>query len=144
MEGEWLTYREAAERLGSTAEAVRYRALRGKWPRRRGNDGRARIELPDDPNPVRTPSAQPVRTPSEPRADQALTHALESHIKTLQADNEALRQDLAATRADLEAEKARTGQAISAFAQLADRLDAMAAANQRRPFLKRLKQRLIG
>jgi hypothetical protein len=30
MEGAWLTYREAAERVGSTAEAVRYRALRGK------------------------------------------------------------------------------------------------------------------
>jgi hypothetical protein len=27
---------------------------------------------------------------------------------------------------------------------LADRLDALAAANQRRPFLKQLKQRLVG
>jgi hypothetical protein len=26
MDSDWLTYREAAERLGSTAEAVRYRA----------------------------------------------------------------------------------------------------------------------
>jgi Resolvase, N terminal domain len=38
----------AAERLGSTAEAVRYRAIRGKWPRRRGNDGRARVQVPDE------------------------------------------------------------------------------------------------
>jgi hypothetical protein len=54
-EGGWLTYREAAERLNSTAEAVRYRAIRGRWPRMRGNDGRARIQLPDQPNPERTP-----------------------------------------------------------------------------------------
>jgi len=43
MDGAWLTYREAAERLGSTAEAIRYRAMRGRWPRQRGNDGRARV-----------------------------------------------------------------------------------------------------
>ena len=82
MEGErpsdWLTYQEAAEQLGSTAEAVRYRVLRGKWPRRRGNDGRARVQIPED--------APPVRTPSAPRSHEALTHALESHIKTLQGD----------------------------------------------------------
>jgi hypothetical protein len=38
----WL----AAKRLGSTAEVVRYRAIRGKWPRMRGNDGRARVQVP--------------------------------------------------------------------------------------------------
>ena len=76
---EWLTYKEAAARLGSTAEAIRYRAIRGRWPRMRANDGRAKVQIPDDPNPVRTPSA--------PRAnggsDLSLTHALESHINTL-------------------------------------------------------------
>jgi hypothetical protein len=115
MEGErpsdWPTYSEAGERLGSTAEAVRYRALLGKRPRRRGNDGRARLQIPED--------APPVRTPSVPRSDQALAHALESHIKTLQGDNEALKEQLAAERAafaareaalagDLMAERART------------------------------------
>jgi hypothetical protein len=62
-EGDWLTYREAAERLNSTAEAVRYRAIRGRWPRMRGNDGRARIQLPDQPNPERTARANRERTP---------------------------------------------------------------------------------
>jgi hypothetical protein len=46
--------------------------------------------------------------------------------------------------ADLAAERARADKAIGAFATLADRLEALAAANQRQPFLKRLKQRLVG
>ena len=179
MEGErpsdWLTYQEAAEQLGSTAEAVRYRALRGKWPRRRGNDGRARVQIPEDAPPVRTPGAHPVRTPSAPRSDEALTHALESHIKTLQGDNEALKERLAEAEAQfaaaetrienlladladrgaqhaderavlvaqIAAERANAEKAIAAFAALAERLDALAAANQR-TWWDRVKRRLVG
>jgi len=47
--------------------------------------------------------------------------ALESHIKTLQGENEALKEHLAA-------EQAKTEKAIAAFASLAERLDALAAA----------------
>ena len=137
MTEEWWTYREAAERLGSTAEAVRYRALRGKWPRRRGNDGRARVQIPDEAPFVRTPSAPPVRTPSTPRAELALTHALESHIKSLLGENEVLREQLSAAGdregklvAELAAEQARMSEAIAAFSDLAQRLDALA---QQRP-----------
>ncbi len=160
MDGDWLTYREAAERLGSTAAAVRYRALRGKWPRRRGNDGRARVQLPDEPNPVRTPSAQPVRTPSEPRADPALLHALEGHIDTLKADIETLKGQLAAAearaekqgeeaaerdarhvpeleaeRAKVEAERTKAEKALAEFAALAKRLAAL--AERSRPWWRR-------
>jgi hypothetical protein len=46
--------------------------------------------------------------------------------------------------ADLAAERANTAKAIEAFSALADQLDALAAANQRQPFLKRLRQRLVG
>ena len=73
MEGAWLTYREAAERLSSTPEAIRYRAIRGKWPRTRGNDGRARVQIPEEPNPVRTPSA--------PRAHEVRTKRLCTPLK---------------------------------------------------------------
>jgi len=31
MEGEWLTYAEAAERLNTTPEAVRQKAIRPRW-----------------------------------------------------------------------------------------------------------------
>jgi hypothetical protein len=145
--GEWLTYKEAAARLGSTAEAIRYRAIRGRWPRMRANDGRAKIQIPDDPNPVRTPSA--------PRAnggsDTSLAHALESHINTLRGENDVLKQALATTEARLAAadariaatdpmlieERARMGQALAAFADLADRLDQL-ASERARPWWRRL------
>ena len=132
-----------AERLGSTAEAVRYRALRGKWPRRRGNDRRARVQIPDEAPFVRTPSAPPVRTPSTPRSDQVITHAFESHIKTLRDENEVLREQLSAAAnregklvAELAAEQARTSQAIAAFSDLAQRLDAL-AVERTRPWWRR-------
>jgi len=67
--------------------------------------------------------------------------ALESHIKTLQGDNEALKEQLAGAAADLAAdlaaERDRADKAIAAFASLADRLDAL-AAEQARPWWKRL------
>jgi hypothetical protein len=44
---EWLSYAEAAERLNTTVEAVRLRALRGHWQKTIGNDRRPRIRLPE-------------------------------------------------------------------------------------------------
>jgi hypothetical protein len=79
MDTGWLTYSEAAERLGSTAEAVMYRAIRGKWPRMRGNDGRARVQVPDE----RPSAAHPVRTLSTRAGEIQLIKALEAHVETL-------------------------------------------------------------
>jgi hypothetical protein len=54
MDAEWLTYREAAKRLGSNIEAVRQRAIRCRWARTIGNDKRARIQIPEGvTNPLR-------------------------------------------------------------------------------------------
>ncbi|HEY3623416.1 MAG TPA: hypothetical protein VGL12_13705 [Roseiarcus sp.] len=161
--GEWCTYVQAARRLHKSHGAIRQMALRGQLQRVRGNDGKARVLiLPDmeraaHEQPERALSAQPERAAH----DGVLVHALESHIKTLQADNEALTQDLAATRADLSAhvaslktenerlagqlagaearageEAAKTAQAIAAFKSLAERLEAIAEA--RRPWWRRL------
>jgi hypothetical protein len=44
---EWLSYAEAAERLNTAVEAVRLRALRGRWQKTVGNDKRPRIRLPE-------------------------------------------------------------------------------------------------
>jgi DNA-directed RNA polymerase specialized sigma24 family protein len=46
MSEEWFTYEEAAERLGVSAESIRQRAIRGRWHRTLGNDGKARVRLP--------------------------------------------------------------------------------------------------
>ena len=48
---EWLTYEQAAVRFGVTPEAARRRAIRGKWARMPGNDGRTRVRVPDDWRP---------------------------------------------------------------------------------------------
>ena len=156
MEGErpsdWLTYREAGERVGCTAEIIRLRALRGKWPKRRGNDGRARIQLPEDARDVRTPNARPVRTPdardvqtaSEVAYDTAYAAGLAAERAKVEAERVKAERVIAefATRdtqhaADLAGERARTEKAIAAFASLADRLDALAAARSR-PWWRRL------
>jgi len=51
----WLTYSEAAERLRSTAEAVRRRARRYNWPRLRPNlpGEYARVRVPEMPASAR-------------------------------------------------------------------------------------------
>src|SRR5271166_1567196 len=96
--GAWLTYAEAGDRLGVSPEAVRAKAARKRWRRQIGNDGLARVWLPDEERTAsdrqvttraRKPGEPPVTTRS-PRAhhpaDPALVTALESHIKTLQGD----------------------------------------------------------
>lgn len=45
MTDEWLTYAQAAERLNLTVEAVRLRALRGRWQKTIGNDKGGRRSL---------------------------------------------------------------------------------------------------
>ena len=46
LDGEWLTYRQVAAKLGVCVEAARRRALRGKWARLAGNDGLTRVMMP--------------------------------------------------------------------------------------------------
>jgi hypothetical protein len=120
--GAWLTYAEAGDRLGVSPDAVRTKALRKRWRNQIGIDGRARIWHPEDErspddrpvigrsSPERENERSPVHPPIIGRSsrghrpiDPALVIALESHIKTLQAENEALKQDVTATRADLSA-----------------------------------------
>jgi hypothetical protein len=148
MSDEWLTYEEVAERLAVTPRAARARAFRGRWAKTMGNDGRARVRLPDErPAPARNTTVRPT-DPALADALRGQLAALESHIKTLQGDNEALKEQLAAERAAfagrdaerlamLTAEQAKTAQAIQAFSDLATRLDAL-AAERARPWWRRL------
>jgi hypothetical protein len=166
LSGEWLTYREAAGRLGSNIEAVRQRAIRCRWPRTVGNDKRARIQIPEGlPIPVREGNEGAFREGNDraPRKgnegayDRPLIKALEAHVETLKAQlaaaearidkqaddlvayDAAYAAGLAAERAKVEAERARTAKAVDAFSALAERLAALAAALEpRRPWWKRL------
>ena len=44
----WLTYDDMATALGITPESAKRLAMRRKWPRRPGNDGRALVAVPED------------------------------------------------------------------------------------------------
>jgi hypothetical protein len=43
-----LTYDEIASTFGITRESARQLVIRKRWGRRKGNDGKARIEVPED------------------------------------------------------------------------------------------------
>jgi hypothetical protein len=117
MDAGWLTYREAAERLGSNIEAVCQRAIRFRWPRifegafRNGSDWA-----------------------SQKGNEGALIKALEAHVETLKAQlaaaeariDKQVAAGLAAERAKVEAEKARADKAIEAIVSLADRFAPLA------------------
>lgn len=127
MSDTWLTYADAAERLGTTVEAVRQRAIRGRWKRTQGNDGKARIMLPDGEH---TPSERPARTPVQPPTSNRTD--VERLVAALEAHNETLKGELAAARAELLAEKGRADKAIADYVRLAEQLAAARAPWWRR------------
>jgi hypothetical protein len=128
---DWLTYDEAAERLGVSAEAIRCRAKRQRWRRTRGNDGRARIQLPDDLHDLVTDRATPGRpgeltgqmtAPVTTPVDERLIAALEAHIQTLQAELAHARAETESVRAELTAEREAAREAAAAYRRLTDEL----------------------
>src|SRR3954464_5407203 len=46
MADQWLTYQQAGELLGVSAEAIRRHARRHGWRGQRGNDGKALVFVP--------------------------------------------------------------------------------------------------
>jgi hypothetical protein len=111
VDSDWLTYQDLAVRLGITPEAARHRAIRGKWSRKPGNDGRTRIRPPNDWHSRGSTDVRPDAS--------ALVIALENNIKTLQAENATLREQCAA-------ERDRSMRTLAAFSDLAVQLDALA------------------
>jgi hypothetical protein len=144
MTDEWLTYAEAAERLNTTPQGARQRAIRGRWQKTIGNDKKPRIRLPDGwADTVRTVTehverkrSNTVRTATEHVIDQALMDSLRDHVASLKAENETLKAQLAGAETRANEESAKTAQAIAAFESLALRLEAIAEA--RRPWWRRL------
>ena len=75
-----LSYDELAERFGINRESARQLTLRKRWARRKGNDGRARVEVPLDALPA-APSDDESRKTSD---DTDLARALTRHIERLE------------------------------------------------------------
>ena len=152
MSDEWLTYEQVAERLHVTLRAARARAFRGRWSKMQGNDGRARVRLPDEPlAPAREPARGVSVRPTVQATDAALVRALEGHVETLKVEIESLKGQLAASedrttatearvtaaeaRADRETVKAE--RALAEFSALAERLAAL-AEERSRPWWRRI------
>lgn len=82
---ELLTYDEIAERFGITRESARQLVLRKHWTRRKGNDGRARIEIPVDALPPTTSPSVVSNGASESTSDLSeMTRALNRHIERVE------------------------------------------------------------
>jgi hypothetical protein len=91
----WLTYSEAGERLGLSADAVRVRATRGKWRRMRGNDGRTLVQVPADPSEL-----YPARPFARGGAIAALQEAVAALREQLQAERTRSAEQTAAERTE--------------------------------------------
>lgn len=108
----WLTYDEAASRMGIKADSVRRRASLRKWPRKIGNDGLARIGVPASAIPDRAPDIPPALPP-----DSSELSALRAELSSAREEAMELRKQLADARehgARLE------GEASASAARLAD------------------------
>ena len=122
----WLTYQELADKLGVTVEGARRRVQRGRWARQTGNDGRARVRVPEDVALERRPNVTPNVVPNVPpnvalnsageksATDRHLLASLEAHVETLKAELQYRAAEIEALKAQLAGEAARTGQAVAA------------------------------
>jgi hypothetical protein len=152
----WLTYQQAAERLGlPTPNAAAARARRGKWPKRIRNDtGEAEIAVPAELLSAAPQKRQERHEPPAPPSDaptladavraavtplQAILERETLDRRTLQSQADALRDQLAA--AQLEAaqavgvantERAKREAAETRAADLQRQLDELQAKQRRR------------
>lgn len=157
-----LTYAELAKALKIKPESATRLAMRKHWQRTKGNDGKVRVTVPEDvlvradDHPDSHPDDHPDSHPDNQHDNPV--HALQAQIARLEGELTGARETICEARAradaaeariadyavELAAERTKTSKAIEAFSGLADRLDALAAAHQRQPFLVRLKRRLVG
>lgn len=81
----WMTYADAADRLGIKLDSIKRRARARRWNRRTRNDGAVEICIPPDALPERRPDNTPdnpgVIRPADPPSN-LLLEALEMLRKT--------------------------------------------------------------
>src|SRR3954469_21830361 len=121
MAERWLTYQQAGEGLGMTAEAVRHRARRLGWRTQPGNEGRTLVLLPDGEavrQPVRPAVQAPVQTGAQSGDGNDLAEVLKGQlererVRADKAEGQAAAERVRAERAEAEAaaERARAAEA---------------------------------
>lgn len=115
MEHEFLSYDEAATRLGILPDSVRRRARNRKWPRRTGNDGRALVGVPVSALPPDMSADHPPGPPPGDPEDAV-------RIATLETEVGMLRDRLADTQAERDRLAALLGKALEPQPGLIERL----------------------
>lgn len=90
-----LTYDEIASAFGITRESARQLVIRKRWARRKGNDGKARIEVPEDAiEPAGTSDSTSTDTsddtggdtPHTPSDDPSVVTVLTRHIERIESE----------------------------------------------------------
>jgi hypothetical protein len=126
LTGDWFTYRQAAELLSVSTEAVRQRAKRGHWQKTLGNDKRTRIRPPEGWNDVTRIDgrAHGHPSPDERALANQIIRALESHVDTLKTQLTAAEQRAEKHAAEFAAREARHASNLAVERTLADRMSA--------------------
>jgi hypothetical protein len=104
MAAVWVSYAELAEHLGISPEAARQKAIRARWQRQLGDDGKARV-LVDLEQAAATHRPRMIERPDDGGTTAEVIAALEHHVATLKEEL-AKAQTLAAER-DLDAYRER-------------------------------------
>jgi DNA primase len=126
LTGEWFTYRQAAELLSVSTEAVRARAKRGRWQKTLGNDKRTLIRPPEGWNDV-VPAdrrALRARVVDERALANQVIRALEAHVETLKAQLAAAELRAERRAAEFVASEMRHAAELAVERTLADRMSA--------------------
>lgn len=127
MTGEWFTYRQAAELLSVSTEAVRQRAKRGRWQKTLGNDKRTRIRPPEGWNDVVRATddrSLRARVVDERALANRVIRALEAHVETLKAQLAAAELRAEQQAAEFAVRQARHAADLALERTLADRMSA--------------------
>lgn len=147
MAVEQLTYIQLGERLGISPEAARQKALRGRWRRIPGNDGKTLVEvdLASVAPPMSLSEASATkRKPSKPRAvrdpyeqgtDAQTIQALNGHLNTLREQLEKAELSAAESRKEVALERERVAELTAQIIKLSGQI---AALQERRSFWNRM------
>jgi hypothetical protein len=126
LTGEWFTYRQAAELLRVSTEAVRHRAKRGQWQKTLGNDKRTRIRPPEgwnDAVPINGHTQRAGNANERALANQVI-QALGAHVETLRTQIAAAEHRAEKQAAEFAAREARHAADLAVERTLADRMSA--------------------
>lgn len=137
MSTEWHTYQEAADLLGIKPQSVKKRAIRRHWPRMTGNDGLARVQLPEDALPP-VPGPVPTNTTGDIPGD--MSPPLDDLIERLRAELATARE----TVARMEGEAAMNEKRIADLSGDRDRWREMAERLSHREVRPGILSRLFG